>query len=119
MTNILADLRGKYQAMRKPSVAPMRFHNGTPCMPWPGLINHKGYGKISIGGKGRQAHRAVYENVVGPIPDGLVIDHLCRNRCCVNPDHMEPVTNRENILRGEGGGLVKGGASSHSRGRQR
>ena len=48
------------------------------------------------------AHRVAYEVVVGPIPDGLVIDHLCRNRKCVNPAHMEPVTRGENVLRGAG-----------------
>ena len=48
------------------------------------------------------AHRAAYEVRIGPIPDGMVIDHLCRNRACINPAHMEPVTNRENVLRGTG-----------------
>jgi HNH endonuclease len=48
------------------------------------------------------AHRVAYEMWFGPIPDGLVIDHLCRNRACVNPAHMEPVTHRENLLRGTG-----------------
>lgn len=48
------------------------------------------------------AHRVVYEELVGPIPDGLMLDHLCRVRHCVNPEHLEPVTNRENVLRGEG-----------------
>lgn len=47
------------------------------------------------------AHRVAYEIAVGPIPDGLVIDHLCRNRGCVNPQHMEPVSRGENVLRGE------------------
>lgn len=47
------------------------------------------------------AHRVAYELFVGPIPDGRVIDHLCRNRGCVNPDHLEPVTVQENVLRGE------------------
>lgn len=48
------------------------------------------------------AHRAMFELVNGPVPDGLDLDHLCRNTLCVNPDHLEPVTRRENVLRGEG-----------------
>ena len=48
------------------------------------------------------AHRVAYEKAYGPIPEGLVIDHLCRNGLCVNPEHLEAVTRKENILRGEG-----------------
>lgn len=62
-----------------------------------------GYGRFVIGNNKKvRAHRFAYERLVGEIPEGLVIDHLCRNRACVNPKHMEVVTNRENILRGEG-----------------
>ena len=67
-----------------------------------------GYGDFSVGSrvdgsaKHVRAHRWAYGYLVGPIPEGLVIDHLCRVRHCVNPDHMEPVTLRENILRGVG-----------------
>jgi len=61
-----------------------------------------GYGMIkNEGGRPVGAHRVVYELLVGPIPDGLHLDHLCRVRNCVNPTHLEPVTRRENILRGE------------------
>jgi hypothetical protein len=49
----------------------------------------------------KRAHRLVYERLVGPIPDGLELDHLCRNPTCCNPAHLEPVTHRENMLRGE------------------
>lgn len=76
------------------------------CWRWTGFRNTPGYGMV-LGDNERQshpAHRVAYELTVGPIPDGLVIDHLCRNRECVNPFHLEPVTDRINILRGEGRG---------------
>lgn len=59
-----------------------------------------GHGRFSTGGSMVMAHRFAYELLVGPIPDGLVIDHLCRVRLCVNPKHLEPVTAVENIKRG-------------------
>lgn len=52
------------------------------------------------------AHRYVYESIRGPIPEGLVLDHLCRNTSCVNPDHLEPVTYGENFRRGAGTGMA-------------
>ena len=61
-----------------------------------------GYGHFSIKHKFRLAHRVAYELSVGPIPEGLTIDHLCRNHLCVNPAHLEPTTQRVNILRGTG-----------------
>lgn len=61
-----------------------------------------GYGMLSIGGTTKRAHRLVYERFRGPIPVGLTLDHLCRRRCCVNPDHMEIVTLGENSRRGKG-----------------
>lgn len=74
------------------------------CWFWTGPVDRHGYGRISEGGGGgrlRFAHRVSYEIHVGTIPTGLVIDHLCRNRRCVNPAHLEPVTVGENVLRGE------------------
>lgn len=66
-------------------------------------LGNGGYGMFNAGkGRTTHAHRLAYEELIGPIPEGLVIDHLCRNKACVNPAHMEPVTNRENILRGNG-----------------
>ena len=71
------------------------------CWLWTACKNVSGYGVFSLDGKPRQAHRVSYEMYIGPIPDGLVIDHLCRNHSCVNPEHLEPVAQRENILRGK------------------
>lgn len=75
----------------------------TDCWEWTASLSH-GYGQFWIREVGRpvKAHRAAYEMLVGPIPDGLCIDHLCRNRACVNPSHMQPVTLRENLIRGNG-----------------
>jgi hypothetical protein len=75
------------------------------CFEWIASLNNTGYGTFAIGGgRSTVAHRWSYEYHVGPIPDGLHLDHLCRNRRCVNPDHLEPVTISENLLRGIGVG---------------
>ena len=75
------------------------------CWLWTAGGNH-GYGTFGTSTRGvekrENAHRFSYRHLVAPIPDGLVIDHLCRVRCCVNPVHMEVVTNRTNVLRGDG-----------------
>lgn len=72
------------------------------CWLWTSVIAPTGYGMFA-GGRGAMvyAHRWAYEATVGPIPDGLVIDHLCRNTRCVNPDHLEAVTQRVNTHRGD------------------
>lgn len=72
----------------------------TNCTVWIGATNNKGYGLILIGGVAKLAHRVAFEAEYGPIPDGMVIDHLCRVRNCVNAMHLEAVTNGENIRRG-------------------
>jgi hypothetical protein len=74
-------------------------HGG--CIVWTGSKNDRGYGHIDVNGQRQYTHRLSYELHVGPIPDGLVIDHLCRNRACLNPHHLEPVTQGENTRRGE------------------
>ncbi len=71
------------------------------CWNYTGGKDRDGYGRTCINGRRGRAHRMVDEALVGPIPEGVVIDHLCRNRSCLNPDHMEPVTNSENVKRGQ------------------
>ncbi len=70
------------------------------CWPWTACRNHDGYGHFWVRGKIKNAHRVGYELANGRIPGGLVIDHLCRNRCCQNPRHMEAVTQITNVMRG-------------------
>jgi len=66
-----------------------------------GRENRNGYSRLWWKGKERMAHILSYEAHVGPVPSGLLVDHRCRMRCCINPDHLEPVTPRVNTLRGE------------------
>ena len=75
---------------------------GTGCWEWHAYLDRDGYGTFWLDGTNRRAHRVAYEIYIGPIPDGLELDHLCRNRACVRPDHLEPVTSQVNNLRGEG-----------------
>lgn len=85
-----------------------RHHDVTPlthCWPWLGPLTKDGYGTFTPYQDGastrtRLAHRWAYEHFIGPVPAGMVLDHLCRTRGCVNPEHLEPVTQAENVHRG-------------------
>jgi hypothetical protein len=76
--------------------------NPAGCWLWTGDDRLNKYGLFRIGSRATTAHRIAYEEMVGPIPAGLVIDHLCCNPACVNPSHLEPVTRQINTLRGLG-----------------
>jgi len=102
------DVRGPIEASGVPAIDRFllrvewseRRHAGTRCMVWKPSGGRGGYGRFSPhAGQSFSAHRWLYERWVGPIPKGLVLDHLCVNPPCVNPDHMEPVTQRDNVLR--------------------
>jgi hypothetical protein len=80
----------------------------TPCWLWARSLDEDGYGYFRRGGKVIRAHVHYYEQSNSPIPEGMELDHLCENRRCVNPDHLEPVTHLENCRRGR---LVKTGMS--------
>ena len=86
------------QGVSKKDLAERR---NSECWEWTGTIE-RGYGKFAIKGVSKRVHRVVYEAFFGPVPEGLVLDHLCRNRKCANPWHLEAVTSQENILRGTG-----------------
>lgn len=71
------------------------------CWLWRGTTASNGYGRFVIDDRNQAAHRIAYVWLVGPVPEGLELDHLCSVRNCVNPRHLEPVTHRENTLRGD------------------
>lgn len=73
---------------------------GTPCWVWQGARDRYGYGKFTMGGRTWKAHRASYHLLKAALSEEDVVDHLCRRRACVNPAHHEPLTNRQNTLRG-------------------
>lgn len=90
---------------------------GSSCWEWRGAFHPNGYGRFCLRKSvSAPAHRHVYELLVAPVPKPLVMDHLCRNIRCVNPDHLQPVTNRENLLRGVGPSAVNARKTHCSKG---
>lgn len=96
VTKLPANMRAKIMISADQSST-----NGSACWEWTGAQNSRGYGSMTAGVKGKTAlaHRRAYIELVGEIPDGLTIDHLCFNKLCVNVDHMEVVTIAENNRR--------------------
>lgn len=76
-----------------------KFTVGDGCWQWTGARDTAGYGQIWVSGTVVGAHRVLYELLVGPIPEGLFIDHLCHNPSCVRPAHLQPLTHAENLRR--------------------
>lgn len=77
-----------------------RIEKTETCWLWTGGLDRAGYGRVDYRGARRSVHRLIYETLVGPIPEGLCLDHLCRVPKCCRPDHLEPVTYQVNTQRG-------------------
>lgn len=95
----------RFETIEAKFLASFRKADPSECWDWLGTINSNGYGRLYFIGtpvRSTNAHRFSHEHFKGPIPQGLVIDHLCRNRRCVNPAHLEAVTDKENFRRGIG-----------------
>lgn len=103
MTSRMAAARAvRYAPLAERLAAKLAPDIATGCNLWTGRTNLRGYGRIQHDKHQLLVHRVAYELRFGPIPLGLVIDHLCRNTLCCNPDHLEAVSQRENTLRGSG-----------------
>ena len=84
------------------------------CWLWKGHTHHRdGYGRVMLKGKVRQAHRISYELLRGPVPEGTELDHICRTKNCVNPDHLRAVTQRVNSIENRGGPVAASAAKTH------
>lgn len=93
-------------------LARVKVDADTGCWVWQGYLNPGGYGTLCVDGRKQLTHRALYEAVVAPIPDGMPLDHICWNTACCRPDHLRVVTTRQNAQRAR----KKSGMTSRYRG---
>ena len=101
--------KGMQKAVKPRLFANTKISPDTECILWTGCTTKAGYGQLSVLGKRLYTHRVSYEIFVGKIEEGLQIDHLCRVRNCIRPDHLEQVTSAENTRRGSANRLATGG----------
>lgn len=87
--------------IQKRFIENIRINLQTGCWDWQGKLNRDGYGYFTTDRKWWSAHKFFYVYIVGEVTEGLELDHLCRNRKCVNPEHLDPVTHLENVRRGD------------------
>ena len=93
-------IQGHNGRLRPKGVVQYEIDHTTKCWVWKRSRQSNGYGHLTVDNQQVLAHRFVYEQNIGTIPEGMELDHLCRNPPCVNPDHLEPVSHAENCRRG-------------------
>lgn len=116
MTRLTAEQRF-WRKVDKAGPVPVHAPELGPCWLWTAGVSD-GYGNIRAAGRLIKAHRFAYELLVGRVPQGLTLDHLCRVRRCVRPAHLEAVTNRVNVLRGVGAPAIHARATHCIRGHE-